>query len=296
MPYASIRSAAGGKQTFSFLMVTKTTVLPSPPNPLSPPIEIPFLQFPALSRIQGLRHAVYTRLGGCSPPPYESLNTSSAVGDQAKLVAVNLKRIREAFGAPSLQEMTQVHGEHIRMLVCPDDTNLQRAATPADAMVTALQEVALMVKQADCQAVLLVDTARKAIGAVHCGWRGNVADLPGKVVQRMKTSLGCSPGEMRAAIGPSLGPCCAEFTSYQDLFPPHFDRFMVRKNFFDLWEITRRQLLEAGLKKDKIEIAGICTRCRRDLFFSYRGEGNTGRFATLIMVEGSEDIRYWGNS
>jgi polyphenol oxidase len=273
-------------------MLTKTKVLRSPQDLTTPPLEIPFLQFPGLSQIEGLRHAVYTRRGGSSRPPYESLNTSSAVGDHAEHVEMNLKRIRQTFGAPSLREMTQVHGEQILMLVDTRDGNLQHEAPTADAMVTDLEGVALMVKQADCQAVMLVDPTRKAVAAVHCGWKGNVANLPAKVVDRMKTSLGCSPEEMRAAIGPSLGPCCAEFTSYEALFPTYFARFMVRKNFFDLWEITRKQLLDAGLKKDKIEIAGICTRCRTDLFFSYRGEGTTGRFATLMMVEPSQEIRF----
>ena len=59
---------------------------------------------------------------------------------------------------------------------------------------------------------------------------------------------------------------------------------MVRPNYFDLWEISRYQLLRAGLEERNIEIAGICTHCRTDLFYSYRAEGNTGRFATVAMI------------
>ena len=60
---------------------------------------------------------------------------------------------------------------------------------------------------------------------------------------------------------------------------------MVRENYFDLWQLSRWQLLEAGLKKENIEVAGICTRCRTDLFYSYRAEGTTGRFATVVMLK-----------
>ena len=60
---------------------------------------------------------------------------------------------------------------------------------------------------------------------------------------------------------------------------------MVRKNYFDMWQISRRQLIEAGLNKENIEVAGICTRCRTDLFYSYRAEGTTGRFATVVMLK-----------
>lgn len=61
---------------------------------------------------------------------------------------------------------------------------------------------------------------------------------------------------------------------------------MTQKAYFNLWEISRYQLLEAGLKNEHIEVAGICTRCRREMFYSYRGEGETGRFATVIMLKG----------
>ena len=249
------------------------------------PIEIPFLQFPGLFRIDGLRHAVYTRLGGTSRPPYKSLNISFSVGDEAEHAAINRQRIQQAFGAPRLQEMNQVHGDRILVLNDEPGGLMHCKAPRVDAAVTTLPGVALMVKQADCQAIVLVEPARKAVAVVHCGWRGNVVNLPARVVEKMRFSLGCSPAEMKAAIGPSLGPCCAEFTSYETLFPEHFRRFLVRKNHFDLWELSRMQLLEAGLPKDGIEIAGICTRCRTDLFFSYRGEKRTGRFATLAMLE-----------
>ena len=265
-------------------MYTRSAFLQPPQSSSTSPIEIPFLEFPGLLRLDPVRHAVYTRRGGTSRPPYESLNIGPAVGDEAEHVAMNLQRIQQAFGAPRLQAMNQSHSARIHMLDHAQGLCLEKEAPSADAMVTNLEGIALMVKQADCQAVILVEPVKKAVAAVHCGWRGNIANLPAKVVGRMKTSMGCSPAEMRAAIGPSLGPCCAEFTSHQTLFPGHFRRFMVRKSYFDLWEITRSQLLEAGLRKDNIEIAGICTRCRTDLFFSYRKEGTTGRFATLVML------------
>jgi polyphenol oxidase len=266
-------------------MLIRNARLPSTQNAAPSPVEIPFLEFSGLSRIDGLKHAIYTRHGGSSRPPYETLNVGATVGDNADHVAMNLQRIQQAFGAPRLQAMNQVHGDHVLLLRRTREANPNRGTLSADAMATSLTGIALMVKQADCQAVILAEPVKKAVAVVHCGWRGNTANLLAKVVERMKISMGCTPSEIRAAIGPSLGPCCGEFTSHETLFPAHFKRFMVRKNYFDLWEISRSQLLEAGLHDDKIEIAGICTRCRTDLFFSYRGEGTTGRFATLVMLE-----------
>ena len=92
---------------------------------------------------------------------------------------------------------------------------------------------------------------------------------------------------MLAAIGPSLGPCCGEFVTHEEIFPKEFGRFMVGENHFDLWKLSRWQLLEEGIKEDNIEVAGICTKCRTDLFYSYRSEGVTGRFGTVVMLRWS---------
>jgi hypothetical protein len=100
----------------------------------------------------------------------------------------------------------------------------------------------------------------------------------------MKAEFGCDPSLLRAAIGPSLGPCCAEFVTYREIFPESFRAFMTRDNYFDLWAVSRSQLLEAGLEDGHIESARWCTRCRTDLFYSHRGEGRTGRSATVVML------------
>jgi YfiH family protein len=144
--------------------------------------------------------------------------------------------------------------------------------------------VAIMVKQADCQAVILYDPVREVLANVHCGWRGNTHNVLSAAVRRMTGEFGTRPRDLRAAIGPSLGPCCAEFVTHETLFPETFARYRVQRNHFDLWEISRWQLAEAGVREDHIETAGLCTRCRTDLFFSYRAEKVTGRFATVAML------------
>lgn|GEM_PF-47953 len=164
------------------------------------------------------------------------------------------------------------------------DSEDPRTPVTADAMITNLAGKALLVKQADCQAVILYDPIKKVISNVHCGWRGNAHGLLGRVIASMKEEFGCDPARMRAAIGPSLGPCCAEFVTHEEIFPESFRSFMTRDSHFDLRAISRFQLLEAGLQAAHIEAADCCTRCRTDLFFSYRGEGRTGRFATVVML------------
>ena len=276
--------SAAREQEPSFPMLARSKIAYPPRDSGIAPAEIPFFQFPGLSEYDQLAHAVYTRRGGISEPPYHSLNVSYSTGDRRDRVAINLRMIQQSLAARRLVGMKQVHGTRIVTLTDEQAPASEAGVLQADAMVTNLIGVALMVKQADCQAVILFDPEKKVVANVHCGWRGNTANLLAGVIDTMRASFGCSPATLRAAIGPSLGPCCAEFTSYETLLPRSFHRFMVRKDYFDLWEVSRWQLLQAGLRSDRIELAGVCTRCRTDLFFSYRGEGTTGRFATVVML------------
>lgn len=252
-------------------------------NPTHLPHEISYLQFPGLSRHKDLFHAVYTRHGGVSLPPFQSLNTGFGIGDHPEKVNQNLAAIRTFSKAEHLYTMHQVHGDDV-IVLRPDDGHDIDHPLEGDAVITDRKHVALMVKQADCQAVILFDPVKKVVSNVHCGWRGNTKNILGTVVDRLKSDFGCRASHVLAAIGPSLGPCCAEFVTHREIFPDHFRSFMVRPGYFDLWRISRYQLLQAGLRERHIEIAEICTRCRTDLFYSYRAEGTTGRFATLAMM------------
>jgi len=245
--------------------------------------EVITFQFDSLIKRARLAHRVCTRHGGISEPPYDTLNTSFGEGDRAENIKANLRIVMAAVGATRLAFMNQLHGKRVSVLRRDNFRDLN-GAIDGDAIITDVTDLALMVKQADCQAVILFDPVKRVIANIHCGWRGNTHDIIASVVNRMIAVFACKASDMWAAIGPSLGPCCAEFVTHKQIFPKSFDRFMIRKNYFDLWEISRWQRLEAGLKKENIEIAGICTRCRTDLFFSYRDEGTTGRFATVVML------------
>jgi len=251
------------------------------------PREIPYLEFPRLASFTELLHAVYTRHGGMSQGSFHSLNVGLLTGDSQGNVRSNLEIIRTTLGARSLKSVRQVHGTNIAIIRDIRETSPTVSEDPvqADAMITDLPGVAMVVKQADCQAVILFDPAKKVISNVHCGWRGNRENLLRTVVNRMRTDFGCRPSDLRAGIGPSLGPCCAEFVTHEPLFPDSFMRFMVKKSYFDFWAISRWQLTESGVREENIETAAICTKCSTDLFYSYRAEKITGRFATAVMLK-----------
>lgn len=244
---------------------------------------LPSFAYPGLSGIKALKHAVFTRLGGVSQSPYHSLNSSYDVGDRPEHVTANLAKIKADLRAEHVVWMRQCHEERV-VAVSKEDLRYPGQPPAADALITDIPGVALLVKQADCQSVILFDPRRKVLANAHCGWRGNVNNILGRVVTEMGRRFGSDPADLAAAVGPSLGPCCGEFVDYETLFPKAFQRFMVRPDYFDLWSLSKHQLAAAGIPAENIELAGLCTRCRTDLFYSYRGEGETGRFATVAML------------
>ncbi len=251
----------------------------------------PFLTSTKLSSVPGLVHGFFTRAGGVSGPPYDSLNASWSNGDSAQAVSENLSRIMAALGLERLVSSRQVHGDVINVV---GESTLRSfkarppilLADPGDALVTGISDTGLLIKIADCQSVFLVDPERRMCANVHSGWRGSVQNVAGKTVEYLRERFNCLPGRMLAAVGPSLGPCCAEYVNFRNEFPPDLWHFQTRPAYFDFWAMTRHQLVEAGIPNENIDILGRCTVCEKSTFFSYRGERDTGRMAAVIGWKG----------
>jgi hypothetical protein len=247
----------------------------------------PRLTFKNLSKVPGLVHGVFTRHGGVSLPPYDSLNVSWSGGDRPEAVFENLTRIKNASGLERLVSARQSHGDSMIFVDNKNSagTNGRPEAlilSPADALATDIAGIGLLIKVADCQSILLVDPASRVIANIHSGWRGSIQNIAGKTISRLKKRYGLNPAETLAAISPSLGPCCAQFINYRSEIPDKFHSFEVRPEYFDFWAISRRQLIAAGINIANIEISEKCTVCGRADYFSYRAERQTGRMASLI--------------
>jgi polyphenol oxidase len=232
---------------------------------------------------------LFSRHGGVSRGKYASLNIGEHVGDQEDAVLQNRERVRTILMLPHLLSAKQVHGTEIYCLTEP--LSVDKEVEGFDALVTDLPGVGLMIQQADCQAVLLFDPVREVIAAVHCGWRGSVQGILAQVISVMVENYGTAAEDLQAMISPSLGPCCAEFVNYHQELPADFQRFMVRDNYFDFWQITRHQLVNAGMSEARIRAAEICTCCSDD-YFSYRranrlSDGLTGRNCSVIALQKS---------
>lgn len=247
---------------------------------------VPFLQFPKLAEQKGVRHAVFTRNGGHSSGPYKSLNISFGLGDAPGSVRRNRKLLSKCLDGGGPVYVDQTHGTNI-LLLKNKEADMKKLKTAGqshagDAMITDDPAKVLVIQVADCQSVLLYDPSQHVVANVHAGWRGSIRDVIGKTVRAMKDNFGSSSKDILAGVGPSLGPCCAEFVNYKTEIPEKFWSYKDGSDHFDFWSMSRDQLCDAGLSKNNIEFSHMCTRCETDRFFSYRGEGVTGRFGVAI--------------
>jgi len=243
-----------------------------------------FLAFENLGRFPELAHGVFTRNGGHSDGPFAKLNVGRSVGDAEDAVWRNRDAISRCMDDAPIAWLHQVHGTEIEAIsgeAAPD------AEPPkADGAITADTNRLLAIQVADCQPVMLYDPKHRAIANLHAGWRGSIGNIIAAGIETMKNRFGTDPKDIVAGIGPSLGPCCAEFIHYRDEIPEAYWKYRDAENRFDFWRISRDQLTAAGVRSGNIELAGICTRCNPHLFFSYRHANTTGRFTAIIGLRG----------
>ena len=245
-----------------------------------------YLQFPGLADFPELVHGIFTRHTGYSQPPFHSLNVAAGIGDDQQTVAKNRKLIAQTLDCGELVFTRQTHGCEVLVLDRSHDGSLTRATGRGqrlgDALVTNLVSTCLVIQVADCQSVVLYEPQVGVIANIHAGWRGSIKNIVGRTVESMVTRFGCRPANIRAAVGPSLGPCCAEFINYRTEIPSEFWSYKDDRDHFDFWTLSVDQLKACGVRREHIDQSRICTKCRTDLFFSYRAEGTTGRFASVV--------------
>ena len=248
---------------------------------------------------EGFPNAFSTRGGGVSPFPENSLNLAGFDEDSAENIRENRRRLIRLLGGEwTLAACWQVHGLEVRVVRDAEDTQSEREH--CDALTTRAPGVLLGVKTADCVPVLLADARRGACAAVHAGWRGTLAGIAGRALERMRDEFGTDPAEVSAAIGPAARACCyevgaevvnafrAKFSNADSLFTPTHDGHAL----VDIQLANRQQLVEAGVAAGRVHTLPLCTICRPELFFSYRREkklyGRTGRLLSVIGMRNAD--------
>jgi YfiH family protein len=228
---------------------------------------------------EGFLHGFPERGGGVSTGLRASLNLGKRWGDDEANVHANRRRLAEHAGydPEQLQATRHVHGTAVWRVGEP-------APEPAefDGLVTDRAGPVLGAFAADCIPILFADPEARVIGAAHAGWRGTVNGVAAAVLARM-AELGATPGNIRVALGPSIGPECFE------VGPEVVEQFRAafgdvpglvvqgpKKEHIDLRVATRTVLERAGVQPAHIDDKPPCTKCNADRFFSYRRDGMEG--------------------
>ena len=243
--------------------------------------QISFLRSEVLERIPGIVHGFSTRRAERNDFSHGPLSSPNP------MIKINRARFIAAIGAAGwpILKLRQVHSR----IVCDmDDTMAAGAAVEGDAAVTSISGALLGVLTADCVPILIADARGQCVAAVHAGWRGTAARIAEATVERLVTKFAVKPDDLHAAIGPHIAVCCYEVG--EEVVAAITDRDAIErrpewpKPHVNLALANRNQLVRSGLNPQRIDVTSLCTRCRADLFYSYRREGE--QFGRLLSVIG----------
>ena len=251
--------------------------------------ELVYYQFPDWI---DLKHGIFTRKGGVSQSPWDSLNVGGTLGDDVASVRKNHDIMYEALDVNAERACTvwMVHGNEVVLVNAP--VNGRRWIAKADAMITDKRDTPLVMRYADCTPIMLRDQTKDVIGIAHAGWRGTVQGVASQTVKAMIQAYDCNPLDIEAGIGPCIGP-----TRYQvgeevvEAVETYFgttDDLITRDPadgtaYLNLWQANQLDLERVGV--ESIRISGICTAENTDEFYSHRAEkGKTGRFGAIISL------------
>jgi len=187
----------------------------------------------------------------------------------------------------------QVHGDSIWVIDASQTSGPSGPEREADAIITDRGGLAITVRTADCLPILIWDEVKEVVAAVHAGWRGSLNAIASKTVLTMRSSFESDPKSLWVGIGPAIGPCCYEVNG--PVLKPLRDRFKYwrevvtekgnGKGMLDLAGLNFRQLTASGVSPARITVAGACTFCHPERFYSYRRDGDSsGRMINGIMM------------
>lgn len=253
---------------------------------------VPYITFPKLEKA-GIVHGFSTRLGGISKGMFESMNLSYQRGDLKESVDENYRRMGRAIGflPEQLVFSNQVHDTKIKIVTKKDCGNVMKEM---DGLMTNESDICLVTSYADCVPLFFYDPVKEVIAVSHSGWKGTVNRMGQKTVEKMTKIYGSNPGDVIAAIGPSICQDCYEISEdvavqFGKAFPKKwYNQFMIEKGNgkyqLDLWKVNEYILLDAGITKEHLDVTDLCTCCNSQLLFSHRAsKGKRGNLAGFIM-------------
>lgn len=258
------------------------------------------LEYLRAEALAGAVHCFSTRYGGVSTGYLSSLNLGVHRGDTPENLKKNYGILGAAVGfCPDHLVFThQIHSDVVRRVGRADrgEGLLRPVSCDCDGLITNEPDVALAAFSADCTPILLFDPARRAVGAVHAGWRGTAAGIAAKAVEAMVREFGTDPADLCAAIGPCIGPCCFETgaevpEAMRKALGPDAEasiRPAGEKYYVNLKELNRLWLRRCGVTR--IDVSPDCTHCQPDRFWSHRHTGfDRGAQAAIIQLSARKE-------
>jgi len=239
-----------------------------------------------------VKHCFTTRCGGVSKGEYSSLNLRFNCNDFRENVLDNYKIICDEIDVDykNLVLSKQVHEDNVFVITSKDMGNgitKSQKFESCDAMITAERGVPIAVFSADCVPVCFLDAKKSVIGLAHSGWKGTVAGISQKVVNKMHSEFGSNPEDILVGIGPSIRECHFEVgAEVADVFRDNFGCDVIsikEKPYVDMQKSITLQLISVGIPEKNIIDSGICTYCNSDLFFSHRVTGDKRGLQAAIM-------------
>ena len=240
----------------------------------------------------GAKVVMTCRPGGDSVGDFHGLNLGLHVEDDAATVVANRRKFLDAIGSSEEDFVTlkQVHGKRVLNADASyrgrGFASYEDAIDDTDAVFTAEKHILMATFYADCLPVAVFHPEKKLLGLAHAGWKGTYQNIGGELIAAMREQGEFDPSECLCALGAGIGQCCYEvdetfFIRFKETYP-EAERWFVSdgngKYHFDNVKANVDLLCGIGVKKENIDVLGICTACRNDLFFSYRKEqGHTGR-------------------
>jgi YfiH family protein len=247
-----------------------------------------FYQFEGLSAYPDLYQGVFTRLGGVSQAPFESLNLARSVGDDAALVQENNRRMLAVFDMTPDRATTAwlVHARQVAVMTSADAGSYKSGY---DAILTRERGLALTMRFADCVPIVFFDPVQHAIGLAHAGWRGVAENVIAATVDALCDNFGSNSRDVWAGIGPCIS--ADRYRVGQEVIdqiapacPPHTPIARRQSDgslHLDLNAAVAAQLRACGV--EQIEDSALCTASNTTEWFSHRAEnGKTGRFGVVI--------------
>jgi YfiH family protein len=196
---------------------------------------------------------------------------------------LNLEKIKSYYNLQAIGYLNQIHSD----LIFEFDGSIK----DGDALITDKTKIAIGVFTADCVPVILVDTQKGVVAAIHSGWKGTKNLIVSKTIERLSEEYNSRASDIKVYIGPHIGGCCyevseelvEEFTS-EDIYS---NIKISNNNKLDLEKCILTQLKERGIKEENISTTNTCTACNKQYeLYSYRvSENKEGRMFSFVYLE-----------